>query len=570
MKKINFLGFFLFLAVAAMAQAKVSDKAEQKLQAKAVLDEEWTPAKAFNAQYDSLVTAYARNGKFNGVVLVAKNGEIYYKKAFGYRDAEQKIQHDVNDIFQIGSVTKQFTAAIIMQLENEGKLSLNDHLEKYFPGFPNGNKITIEHLLTHTSGLHNYTDDTVLTGKADVTKNYSRDEMLKILKKYPADFEPGTKWSYSNSGYSMLGYIIEKVTRKPYEKVVRERILQPLGMTNSGFDFTHLKNKQRSKGYFSVGDVINPAPVVDSTIAYSAGALYSTVDDLLKWERAIFTDKILPQSAWKKVFTPYKNNYGYGWGIGNSYDREYMAHSGGIHGFSSYILRYPQDQLVVIMLDNAMGSSLTTMARQLAAITFGKPVVLPKPKTEIRVDKRILETYAGVYELTPDFAITIRLDGDVLKAQATGQDEFTLFAESETMFFLKVVEAKIEFVKDGSGQVTSIILHQGGVDQTGKRKGVKESTPTRKEMQIEKSVLQNYQGEYELVPGFSISIRLDGDVLKAKATGQEEYPIYPESETVFFYKVVEAKIEFVKDNSGKVTSIILHQGGRDLPGEKVK
>ena len=250
---------------------------------------------------DQLMMAYAKNYQFNGSVLVAHKGKVVHEKGYGYRNAAQRIPHDQNSIFQIGSVTKQFTAAIIMQLQEEKKLSVKDPLSKYFQGFANGDKITIENLLNHTSGLYSYTNDsTIMNG--DVSKPYAQTVLIEKFKKYPPDFEPGTKWNYSNSGYSMLGYIIEKVTGKPYEKVVRERILHPLGMSHSGFDFTHLQDRYKTTGYFSLADTsAKTAPIVDSTLAYSAGALYSTVGDLFKWERAIYTNKILRPESWKQT-----------------------------------------------------------------------------------------------------------------------------------------------------------------------------------------------------------------------------------------------------------------------------
>jgi CubicO group peptidase (beta-lactamase class C family) len=417
---------------------------------------------------DELLTAYSSQNKLNGAILVAQKGKVIYQKGFGFRNAEEKIPNDVNSIFQIGSITKQITSAVIMQLQQEGKLSVQDKLSKYFSGFANGDKITIENLLTHTSGIYNYTNDTVIM-KNDVTKHYSQEQMLTLFRNYPSDFEPGTKWNYSNSAYSILGYIIEKVEKTPYEKVVRERIFQPLGMTNSGFDFANLSNPNKTKGYFSLDPTLTPAPIVDSTIAYSAGAIYTTVGDLYKWESSISTNTILKPESWKAVFTPYKNKYGYGWGIDTLYGRQITAHSGGIHGFSSNILRFPEDGLAVIVFDNASSNSLSKISRSVAAIIFDKPYEIPQKRKEIAVDVSILKQYVGEYQLTPAFTITVSLEGNRLKAQATGQPQFDLFAEKENIFFLKVVDAKVEFVKDSNGTVTELILYQNGQQPHGKK-----------------------------------------------------------------------------------------------------
>ena len=426
------------------------------------------PAQTVEQKIDELLTAYAKQNKLNGSVLVAQQGKIIYQKGFGYRNAETKTPNDVNSIFQIGSITKQITAAVIMQLQEEGKLSVQDKLSQYFPGFSNGDKITIENLLTHTSGIYNYTNDTVIM-KSDVTKHYSQEEMMKLFKNYPLDFEPGTKWNYSNTAYSILGYIIEKVEKKPYERVVRERIFQPLGMVHSGFDFTNLSSPDKTKGYFSLNPKPMPAPIVDSTIAFSAGAVYSTIGDLYKWDRAIYTNKILEPETWKTVFTPYKNKYGYGWGIDSLYGRLFTAHSGGIHGYSSHILRFPADEVVVIAFDNSSSNVLSNLSKSLAAIVLGQPYDIPVAKKEIAVDPAILKQYVGEYQLAPNFIITVSFSENGLKAQATGQPQFDLYAEKENVFFLKVVEAKVEFVKDAKGNVTELILYQNGQQPHGKK-----------------------------------------------------------------------------------------------------
>lgn len=425
-------------------------------------------AQPVEQKINELLTAYAGQNKLNGSVLVAQKGKVVYQKGFGFRDADKKIPNDVNSIFQIGSITKQITAAVIMHLQEEGKLSVQDKLSKYFPGFTNGDRITIENLLTHTSGIYNYTNDTAIM-KNDVTKHYSQEQMLTIFKTYPPDFEPGTKWNYSNSAYSILGYIIEKVEKKPYEKVVRQRIFQPLGMTNSGFDFTGLSSPNKTKGYFSLSPTPMPAPVVDSTIAYSAGAVYSTVGDLYKWERSIYTSKILKPESWKIVFTPFKNKYGYGWSIDSLYGRLITAHSGGIHGFTSYILRFPQDEVAIIIFDNGSSNALSAISKNVAAVLFDQPYSVPAAKKEISVDTSLLKQFVGEYQLAPNFIIKVFLEGTGLKAQATGQPSFDLFAEKENVFFLKAVEAKVEFVKDANGVVTEMILYQNGQQPRAKK-----------------------------------------------------------------------------------------------------
>lgn len=415
-----------------------------------------------------LIDAYVKMEKINGAVLVARKGNILFKEGYGYKDVTGKTMNDVNTIFQIGSVTKQFTSAVIMQLEQEKKLSVQDKLAKYFPNFPRGADITIENLLTHTSGIYNYTGDTAFM-KNQVTVPHSHEEMMALFMNKPLGFEPGTKWEYSNSNYVLLGYIIEKVTAKPYEQAVRERILAPLKMNSSGFDFAHLANPGKATGYFRLGKIPQQAPVIDSTASFAAGALYTTVGDLFKWDRGLYTNQVLSPESRRKVFTPYKHKYGYGWIIDSAFSRLFVAHGGGIYGFTSYIMRFPTEETVIILLDNSSSSSLEAVARNLAAIVFDQPYQLPEIVKEISVPESILKSYVGEYELKPDFIITISSENGSLALQATGQPKLSLHAQSENIFFIKEVDIKIEFVRDENGMVTKLIVHQTGMDLPAKK-----------------------------------------------------------------------------------------------------
>ena len=263
---------------------------------------------------DTLLSTYAKLNKFNGSALVAKNGVILLNKGYGYRDATSKTPNDEQTIFQLGSITKQFTSAVILKLQEEKKLSVSDKLSKYFPGYPKGDSITIRQLLTHTSGVFNYTNDGEFM-KNEMTKPATREKMLALFKDKPLDFSPGTGWNYSNSGYLLLGYIIEDVTKKTYEQAVRKYIFTPLQMTHSGFDFTDLKSNKKATGYFNLDEKENAAaPIVDSSVSFSAGAIYSTTGDLYLWHEALQKNMILSKEQQEMAYTPVKNNYGYGWG----------------------------------------------------------------------------------------------------------------------------------------------------------------------------------------------------------------------------------------------------------------
>jgi CubicO group peptidase (beta-lactamase class C family) len=337
---------------------------------------------------DNLVGTYAEYGKFNGSVLVAKEGEIIYKNGFGSANMEWDIPNQTNTKFRLASVTKQFTAILIMQLVADDKLDLAVPILTYLPEYPeeNGTKINIHHLLTHTSGIPNYTSfpnyrdimsDPILPG-----------EIVKLFVDSTLQFTPGEKFSYSNSGYVLLGSIIEKITGKSFEEVLQEKILTPLSMNNTGFDHNRKILGNRAAGYYNnVGNYVN-ANFIDMSIGYTAGGMYSTVEDMYIWDKALYTGKLLPKKYLDQIFNKHipawGQHYGYGWNvgemqIGNTEDLlQTFDHDGVINGFSSLILRIPSDHASIILLNNTGGAPLYNIGRAISGILYDKTYDLPK------------------------------------------------------------------------------------------------------------------------------------------------------------------------------------------------
>jgi len=411
---------------------------------------------------DALIDAYAKLYKFNGSALVAKNGVILLNKGYGYRNATDKVANNEQTIFQLGSVTKQFTSAVILKLQEEKKLSVSDKLSKYFPGYPKGDSITIEQLLTHTSGIYNYTNDGKFMAN-EVTKPANREMMMALFKDKPLDFSPGTRWSYSNSGYSLLGYIIEAVTKKPYEQAVRKYIFTPLKMTHSGFDFTHLKSNEKAIGYFKLNDKEKvEAPIVDSSVSFSAGAIYSTISDLYLWHKALQKNSILSREQQEKAYTPVKNRYGYGWSIDSIEGKRRVSHGGGIHGFITTIARVPEDDICIVLLSNASNTTVGEISKSIFAILYGKEYELPKERTEIKLPEEKLKEYEGEYELNKDLHVVISLKDGALVATPSGQKTESLYAEKEDLLFVKSQDIQLEFTRNEKKEIDGFILHQGG------------------------------------------------------------------------------------------------------------
>ena len=417
-------------------------------------------------ELDSIVKAFDKANFFHGVISVSKNGKVLLSKGYGLADAESRKMNDPSLAFQIGSVNKQFTAVAILKLQEEGKLNVQDKLSRYFPELPHSDMITLHHLLTHTSGLYNYTNDTTFWMR-EASFSSSKEKMISRFSGRPLDFEPGTKYNYSNSGYLLLGYIIEKVSGKPYEKYMRENIFNPLGMTHTGFDFT--KPFPKATGYYDNGTVFSKAMIVDSSASHAAGAMYSTLADLHKWVDAMHQKKLISKESWKAAFTPYMDDYGYGFVRQSRDGKEMIWHNGGIHGFVSHLVYFPESNASIIVLSNYMQSNLGDLVTTLYLALNGKAYHLPKQRGEIEVPVTVLQQYAGSYELVPGFVITVTVEGNQLMAQATGQQNFPLFAEKEDFFFYKVVDAQIKFEKGPDGKVSHLVLFQNGRELKGQK-----------------------------------------------------------------------------------------------------
>lgn len=427
------------------------------------------PAQDLAPKFDEYMNALVNQGRFTGSVLVARDGKVIFSKGYGLANVELDVPNTPQTKFRLGSITKQFTAAAIMLLHERGKLSVQDPICKYLDNCPAAwSEITIHHLLSHTGGIPNFTSFPDYQPKMMMPVTVQ--EMIARFKDKPLEFKPGEKWNYSNSGYFFLGYIIEKAAGESYESFVQKNIFEPLKLANSGYDHHDTILKKRATGYsLAKGKTVNSA-YLDMTQPYSAGSLYSTVDDLFLWNEALYSGKLLSAKSREAMMTPVKNEYAYGLGVQTKTGRKTIGHGGGINGFATFIARFPDEKVSVVVLRNSDYGSPGpgSISQALAAITFGEKAEIPAPLNEVKVDPKVYDAYVGRYEVTPGFILTISNEGGRLMAEATGQPKVELFPESETKFFLKVVDAKVTFVKDDAGKVTHLILHQGG-DRQAKR-----------------------------------------------------------------------------------------------------
>jgi CubicO group peptidase (beta-lactamase class C family) len=304
------------------------------------------------ARMDQIIRTYVDSSKFMGAVLVARGDEVLLNKGYGYANLEWKVPNTPETKFRLGSITKQFTAASVLLLEERGALRVEDAVAKYIPDVPEAwRKITIFNLLTHTSGIPSFTALPDYAGSKAVA--ISPEQRIARLRDLPLDFDPGTKWAYSNSGYVVLGEIIEKVSGVPYGQFVRDNIFTPFGMNDSGYDSNSQIIERRASGYRigAAGPLLN-AEYIDMTVPYAAGGLYSTTPDLLKWERALFGGKVLTEASLAKMTTPFLSNYAFGLRVEQRGDHKVIMHDGNIDGFSTVMRYWPDQGITVVVLAN--------------------------------------------------------------------------------------------------------------------------------------------------------------------------------------------------------------------------
>jgi CubicO group peptidase (beta-lactamase class C family) len=519
---------------------------------------------------EEVVRSYLSEKKFMGSVLVVRGNSVLLNKGYGFANLEWDIPNSPSAKFRLGSITKQFTAASILLLEERGKLKVDDPVKKYMPDAPAAwDKITLFNLLTHSSGIPNFTGFPDYASQEPFAT--TPEQLVARFRDKPLDFQPGEKMSYSNSGYVLLGYLIEKISGGSYEKFVQENIFTRLGMKDSGYDSNSTIILHRAAGYAPGPDGPIHAGFINMTVPLSAGALYSTTEDLLRWEQGLFGGKVLSPSSLQKMTTPFKNDYAFGLQVHMVNGRKLIDHGGGIEGFNTMLAYYPEEKLVVIVLGNLNGLAPQEIASKLAAVVHGEKVVMPSEHKEVTVNPKLFNGYIGRYQLAPDFVLTITREDDHLFAQATGQPKFQIFPESDRDYFLKVVDAQITFVTSGNDKASELILHQGGGDQHAKRlEGEPPPPKEHKETAVDPKVFVGYIGSYQLAPNFILTITREDDHLFAQATGQPKFQIFPESDRDYFLKVVDAQITFVTDGNGRARELILHQAGMDQHAKRIE
>jgi D-alanyl-D-alanine carboxypeptidase len=506
------------------------------------------------------------------VALVARNGTPIYRKAFGLADVEAKTPLTPESVLRIASITKQFTAVGLLKLVDAGQVRLDDDIRKYLPELPEAGAVTtIEHLLTHTSGIADYTE--LSEWQSRMNEPLSTQQVIDLIKDRPHRAAPGESWKYNNSGYFLLGVVIERVSGKNYADYMRDEVFAPLGMTSTGYGADEPSFPGEARGYGVKEGAVVPAPPLSMTSPYASGALVSSVDDMLKWDESFHAGRLLKPDTQKRLFTSgVLNNgqptgYGYGFGVSVMEGHRVEQHNGGINGFASQALRLPDEHLYIVLLSNMEQPpvSLEFVSEKIAMAAIGRP--MPDPG-QFALSAEAMDRFVGVYAIDSTTVRVITREGEKLFSQRGRGQKFEIFPTSDSTCAFVDRPSQLTFHGAVAGPATAVTLQQSGVRETAPRT-TREAPKELVAIALPESKLEALVGNYELAPGFVLAVTREGAQLFTQATGQPRFEIYPLSDTEFFPRVIDARLVFTMGADGKASSVTLHQGGRQIPGRKL-
>lgn len=418
---------------------------------------QYCQAQDLRARIDSYVNSYVQTNDFSGTILITEKGETKYEQSFAYAQHNFKVRNTVSTKFKIGSVSKQFTAAALLLMEEEGLLKTSDSLSRFFPEYPHMGPITLQELLTHTSGvrdIYSLPDFNQLS-----CQQMSISEVAAALLQSEPEFEPDTRYQYSNGGYALLAAIIEKVSGQSYQVFLKEKLFQPLQMQSTGHALTHEIVPNLAEGYDPTGyDALKTTALLDPELLKGSGSLYSTARDLHIWIQSIKNKSLLSEASYEKFLANYGNNYGMGISVYRSFDQEVFGHDGRLNGYIADYLHYIDGDLSIIILGNLQTGVADFFRRDIAAIVMGKNYEsraksIPRAPQAFIAKEKILGTYA----FGPNFKVYVEDIGGSIQARANEGAYSELIPLKDQRFFSRTLYAYIRFVPDAEGRIHKML-----------------------------------------------------------------------------------------------------------------
>ncbi|MGG1661036.1 serine hydrolase [Brevibacillus sp. NRS-1366] len=408
---------------------------------------------------EEYLAEYERSWPLSGTVLVAQHGEVLFRKAYGHANIEHRLSNSIDTKFRIWSITKSFTAMAVMMLYEQKLLHFEDRLNRFLPEWNHLQDITLAHLLSHTSGLTNYTYLPEYNKRLNKLR-LSQQDVLNLFVNNPLAFTPGTSFAYNNSGYFLLGVVIEKITGSTFENYITDHILIPLGMKNTGIDNNQKVIHNMSSAYNSSWEDFIPCEYIDMSSIFSAGSMYSTVDDLFIWDQALYSEKLVSKPTMDMALQTTCCNYGFGWFLDNHHNRRRIYHGGAYRGFRSEMHRYPDDQATVIMSTNYDFVPIRKLTESLTALLFGGHVPMQRRPNEVPLEKRVYETYMGTYE---GFGCTATVDrkGEQLYFLWNEEAVIPFYPTSETTFHHTWYDWDCTFTRNDKGEISFLGMKKG-------------------------------------------------------------------------------------------------------------
>jgi CubicO group peptidase (beta-lactamase class C family) len=563
--------FFLLVSGATFAQSTAAPRVLGDAEIRAILEER------VGDDRDSI-----------GIVVGVIEPQGRRIVAYGSTGGSPSRPVDGDTVFEIGSVTKVFTSLLLADMVEKGELALSDPIAESLPSGVTapergGRQITFFDLATHTSGLPRLPTNMRPANPGNPYADYSVDQLYGFLSNYALPRDIGAQYEYSNYGVGLLGNVLALAAEDDYETLIRTRITGPLGMTDTTIALTPELQTRLAVGHDQRREAV---PNWDIPTLAGAGALRSTANDMLSFlalHLGFTTSELSPAAA---VMLAERRPAGpgmeiaLGWHIQRGSEREHIWHNGGTGGYRSFVGYDPVTRVGIVALTNLSTTiGVDDIGRHLldpstALLPADSPLIRkPQERTEISLDTELLQTYVGRYEFGPGMLMTITRGGNQLFGQLTGQGSIPIYPESETEFFVRVVDAQITFRTDTQGRVNALVLHQLGRDQLAQRLDT-DADPIdewfgHKVNPVDPRVFDAYVGEYELQPGVKFSVTREGDRLLVQLSGQPRIEVFSETEREYFYKVVDAQITFVAEGSAPATALILHQNGRDVRAERI-